>query len=250
MPNVRLDQTAARDGLRITAQNVWPGPKLDLLKAARLIPAKRVRGGFEHPRWLPSGTRRFERWEAMLSFLAGEGRLSPDFPASTVVPGEKLRADVVVVGGGEAGCREAAALGGGRQDRHPRLAARGRRRAAGRRHRALALRGVRRLPRRPADRRGAARSRETSDRRSRRPSWCSQPAAAPARRSSQGMTFPASWTRRPLFAWRSATSISAASSSWARAPRPRLRMRCATPAKASSRRARFDRSSASSGAGR
>lgn len=110
VPNVRLDQTPAREGLRVTAQNVWPGPRLDLLKAARLVPAKRVRGGFEHPRWLPSGTRRFERWEAMLSFLAGEGRLSPDFPASTIVPGEKRRADVVVVGGGVAGCREAAKL--------------------------------------------------------------------------------------------------------------------------------------------
>lgn len=110
VPNVRLDQTPAREGQRITAQNVWPGPKLDLLTAARLIPAKRVRGGFEHPRWLPSGTRRFERWEAMLSFLAGVGRLSPDFPASTVVPGEKRRADAVVVGGGAAGCREAATL--------------------------------------------------------------------------------------------------------------------------------------------
>lgn len=110
LPNVRLDQTPARDGMRIRAQNVWPGPKLDLLKAARLIPAKRVRGGFEHPRWLPSGTRRFEYWEAMLSFLAGEGRLSPDFPSRTVVPGEKRLADVVVIGGGETGCQEAQQL--------------------------------------------------------------------------------------------------------------------------------------------
>ncbi|MFO1173534.1 MAG: 2Fe-2S iron-sulfur cluster-binding protein [Hyphomicrobiaceae bacterium] len=109
-PNVRLDQTLARDGLRITAQNVWPGPKLDLLKAARLLPAKRVRGGFEHPNWLPSGTKRFERWEELMSFLAGEGRLSPEFPATRVVPGQKVAADTTVVGGGRAGREEAARL--------------------------------------------------------------------------------------------------------------------------------------------
>lgn len=109
-PNVRLDQVAVRDGLRITAQNVWPGPKLDLLKAARLLPAKRVRGGFEHPNWLPSGTKRFERWETLMSFLAGEGSLSPEFPATRVVPGEKLTTDVVVAGGGRSGREEAARL--------------------------------------------------------------------------------------------------------------------------------------------
>lgn len=110
VPNVRLDQVPVREGLRIRAQNVWPGPRLDLLKAARLIPAKRVRGGFEHPNWLPSGTRRFERWEAMLSFLAGEGRLSPAFPTRTVVPGERRTAGAVVVGGGRAGRAEAERL--------------------------------------------------------------------------------------------------------------------------------------------
>lgn len=109
-PNVRLDQVAAREGMRITAQNVWPGPNLDLLKAARLLPAKRVRGGFEHPNWLPSGTKRFERWEELMSFLAGEGRLSPEFPATRVVPGNKHTADVVVVGGGRAGREEASRL--------------------------------------------------------------------------------------------------------------------------------------------
>lgn len=109
-PNVRLDHVGVRDGMRITAQNVWPGPKLDLLKAARLLPAKHVRGGFEHPKWLPSGTKRFERWEELMSFLAGEGRLSAGFPATRVVPGEKHVADVVVVGGGRAGREEASRL--------------------------------------------------------------------------------------------------------------------------------------------
>ncbi|MEZ5924709.1 MAG: 2Fe-2S iron-sulfur cluster-binding protein [Hyphomicrobiaceae bacterium] len=112
VPNVRLDQRPATNGLRVQSQNVWPGPKLDLLKFARLVPAKFVRGGFEHPRWLPSGTARFERWEALMSFLAGEGRLSPEPPARTTVPGEKLSTDAVVVGGGRAGSEEARRLAG------------------------------------------------------------------------------------------------------------------------------------------
>jgi bacterioferritin-associated ferredoxin len=109
-PNVRLDRIEARTGMRVTAQSTWPGPRLDLLQAARLIPEKCVRGGFEHPRSLPSGTWRFERWEKALSFLAGEGTLPAAFPGVTVVPGAKRKADAVVVGAGRSGKREAAAL--------------------------------------------------------------------------------------------------------------------------------------------
>jgi len=109
-PNVRLDQLAVREGLALRAQNTWPVPRFDLLKSFRLLPARWLRGGFEHPRLLPSGTRRFEAWERLLSFLAGEGRLSPAPPATRVVPGSRRQADAVVVGGGEAGCREAEAL--------------------------------------------------------------------------------------------------------------------------------------------
>ncbi len=111
-PNVRLDQLPVRPGLRIVRQNTWPGPGFDLLKLFRLLPARWVRGGFEHPRLLPSGTRRFAAWERLLSFLAGEGRLSLELPATPVIPGSRRRADAVVVGGGPAGQREAAALAG------------------------------------------------------------------------------------------------------------------------------------------
>lgn len=110
VPNVRLDRVAVLPDMRIAAQNVWPGPRLDLLQAFRLAPAKLVRGGFEHPRALPSGTRRFERWEKAMSFLAGGGRLSPEFPSVTVVPGRRLVADAVVVGAGPAGLAEARRL--------------------------------------------------------------------------------------------------------------------------------------------
>lgn len=110
LPNARLDRTALRPGLRAWKQNTWPGPRFDLLRLFRLLPARRVRGGFEHPRLLPSGTRRFERWERLLSFLAGEGRLSPAAPEITMVPGRRLAADAVVVGGGPAGRAEAETL--------------------------------------------------------------------------------------------------------------------------------------------
>jgi len=109
-PNVRLDQVLVRDGMRLRAQNTWPGPRLDLLKAFRLLPARWLRGGFEHPRLLPSGTRRFALWERLLGFLAGEGRLSPAAPDTRVVPGSRRRADAVVVGGGPAGRVAAATL--------------------------------------------------------------------------------------------------------------------------------------------
>jgi len=108
-PNVRLDQVTVTAGMAIRRQNAWPSPGFDLLKALRLVPARRVRGGFEHPRLLPSGTRRFELWERGLAFLAGEGTLSPD--AGAPIPaGRKRRVDAVVVGDGPAGRREAVHL--------------------------------------------------------------------------------------------------------------------------------------------
>jgi len=108
-PNVRLDQIAVRQGMAVRRQNAWPAPGFDLLKALRLLPARWVRGGFEHPRLLPSGTWRFERWERLLSFLAGEGRLAPDATAP-IPPGRKRRVDAVVVGDGPHGRREAVHL--------------------------------------------------------------------------------------------------------------------------------------------
>lgn len=110
IPNVRLDRELVRAGIRVRVQNVWPGPRLDALKAFRLLPERWVRGGFEHPRLLPGGTARFERWERLMSFLAGEGTLSPKFPGQAVVPGERREADAVVVGGGPPGIAEANAL--------------------------------------------------------------------------------------------------------------------------------------------
>jgi bacterioferritin-associated ferredoxin len=114
IPNVRLDQRAAAPGLRVERQNAWPSPRLDLLRLLRFAPARLVRGGFEHPRWLPGGTRRFQAWERLLAFLAGEGTLSPAVGSPPIPAGRHLACDRLVVGGGPAGiaaANEAAAAG-------------------------------------------------------------------------------------------------------------------------------------------
>lgn len=112
IPNVRLDQLAARDGLRITRQNNWPSPGFDLLKLFRLIPPRLVRGGFEHTSLMPSGTRRYLKWERLLAFLAGEGTLSPVPAAPAVVPGRRADCTCLIIGGGPAGIAAANAAAG------------------------------------------------------------------------------------------------------------------------------------------
>ncbi|HWT99995.1 MAG TPA: 2Fe-2S iron-sulfur cluster-binding protein, partial [Terriglobales bacterium] len=107
IPNQRLDQVIARPGMRVLRQNFWPTPQLDLLALFKYLPARWVRGGFEHTRFMPSGTQRFLIWERLLAFLAGEGRLQAEPLEPAIVPGRKLACDLVVIGGGPAG-RQAA----------------------------------------------------------------------------------------------------------------------------------------------
>jgi NADPH-dependent 2,4-dienoyl-CoA reductase/sulfur reductase-like enzyme len=115
VPNCRLDRIEARAGLRAAAQNVWPCARFDLLRLARLLPRRRLRAGFEHPRWLPSGTRRFELWERFLRFVAGGGNPPPIARGGEIVMGRRVQVDLLVVGGGPAGRRAAiAAAGDGR----------------------------------------------------------------------------------------------------------------------------------------
>ena len=106
-PNVRLDLERVVQDLDVTAQNNWPGPRFDLLRAARLLPEAWLRGGFEHPRALPGGTRRFQVWERVLSHLAGMSEPPPRTGSVEPVPGRAIRVEVLVIGGGPAG-REAA----------------------------------------------------------------------------------------------------------------------------------------------
>ena len=109
LPNVRLDRLPVRQGLVVEAQNLWPHPHLDLLQVARSVPRRWLAGGFEHPSWLPSGTRRFQIWEQLLRLAAGGSRAVLADRPGAVVPADRLRVDVAVVGGGPVGRNAAAA---------------------------------------------------------------------------------------------------------------------------------------------
>jgi sarcosine oxidase subunit alpha len=107
-PHVRADETAVAMGLDVRRQNVWPSAQFDVLQALRILPSAWVRGGFEQTRLFPGGTRRFSLWERLLMYLSGGVDLDPHCERSTApLGGNRLSADVVVVGGGPAGRRAA-----------------------------------------------------------------------------------------------------------------------------------------------
>jgi sarcosine oxidase subunit alpha len=107
-PHVRADETAVAMGLDVRRQNVWPNAQFDVLQALRIVPSAWVRGGFEQARLFPGGTRRFSMWERLLMYLSGEVDLDPQCERSMEpLGGNRLNADVVVVGGGPAGRRAA-----------------------------------------------------------------------------------------------------------------------------------------------
>ena len=113
-PNVRLDLEPALIGLEVSAQNTWPAPRFDILRLARLLPSRWLRGGFEHPRIFPGGTRRFQVWERILWHLAGVAEPPVQNMAVDSPQGRRIDVDVLVVGGGPSGrtlANEAAAAG-------------------------------------------------------------------------------------------------------------------------------------------
>ena len=114
VPNVRLDLLPVTAGARVEMQNCWPSPAFDVLRLSRLIPASWIQGGFEHTNLVPSGTALFQRWEAILAFLAGVAKPAERVGEVAVPRGRYLSAEVLVIGGGPAGCaaaNQAAAAG-------------------------------------------------------------------------------------------------------------------------------------------
>ena len=107
VPNVRLDLVPVAVGARVEMQNCWPVPGFDLLRLSRLIPASWIQGGFEHTNLVPSGTALFQRWEAILAFLAGVAKPAERSGEVPVPMARHLSADVLVIGGGPAGCAAA-----------------------------------------------------------------------------------------------------------------------------------------------
>ena len=104
-PHVHADHTVVVSGMDVRQQGGWPHARFDLLKLARGLPQRWMRGGFERPNWLRSGTRRFELWERLLMSVAGE--VDPPKTGVPVPKGRRWDGDVVVVGGGPAGVQTA-----------------------------------------------------------------------------------------------------------------------------------------------
>lgn len=101
-PNTRLDRVFLAEPVRATEQNTWPSPRFDLLRAARLLPARLVYGGFEHGAFAPRHPRLFTAWERLLAFLAGVGDAT-HVEEGALPQGRRIAVDVLVVGGGIAG---------------------------------------------------------------------------------------------------------------------------------------------------
>ncbi len=101
-PNTRLDRVFL-DGMMVAgAQNTWPGPRFDLLRAAAILPARFLYGGFEHGALAPRHPALFSLWERLLAFLAGGGE-AVHVEADDLPKGQRIAVDVLVVGGGPAG---------------------------------------------------------------------------------------------------------------------------------------------------
>ncbi|MFB4371032.1 MULTISPECIES: 2Fe-2S iron-sulfur cluster-binding protein [unclassified Pseudomonas] len=107
IPNVRLDLQPVSAGAQVQMQNCWPSPGFDLLRLSRLIPAGWIQGGFEHTNLVPSGSALFQRWEALLAFLAGVAEPAERAGEVAVPTARYLSVDVLVVGAGPSGCAAA-----------------------------------------------------------------------------------------------------------------------------------------------
>jgi sarcosine oxidase, subunit alpha len=105
VPNVRACRYVPSDGDDIRTENSWPSPRFDLLSILdRAFPhGLDTSHGFRRPRALTPFYQRVVRR------LAGYGRL-PDAAAPPPPTGERLDADVLVIGGGVSGVAAARAL--------------------------------------------------------------------------------------------------------------------------------------------
>ncbi|TPI56054.1 sarcosine oxidase subunit alpha [Mesorhizobium sp. B3-1-3] len=130
-PSVRIDRLLVQPDMQIESQDAWPTRSFNLLRLARHVPKRLLRGGFEQTMLFPSGTARFRYWERFLSHISAGGARLPDrVLAPEQSPARVVPADILVIGGGPAGIAEAnrLALAGRvvtlvtRGDRHARSA--------------------------------------------------------------------------------------------------------------------------------
>ncbi len=111
VPHCRLDRVAVREGLDVRMQGVWPAASFDAFRLARLLPARCLRGGFEHPRFIPDRSWLWRPWERFLRFAAGVAP-PPPRDARGEIAGRRLSTHTVIVGGGPTGIAAARKAGG------------------------------------------------------------------------------------------------------------------------------------------
>ena len=111
-PNVRACTVPVRDGMRVRSQNAWPSRRWDLMALTgwfdRFLPIGFYYKTFIRPRSL------WPLYERVLRHAAGLGRVDPASRPELHARKRHVHADVVVIGGGPAGCLaalEAAAAG-------------------------------------------------------------------------------------------------------------------------------------------
>lgn len=107
LPNVRLDQSPARNGAEVATQNCWPSARFDLLRFMQMLPSKLVYGGFEHGPLMPSSGLRYRIAERMMAYLAGVADTAPEGRMTEAAPGKAIEVDCLVVGGGPEGIARA-----------------------------------------------------------------------------------------------------------------------------------------------
>ncbi|MEI4262609.1 2Fe-2S iron-sulfur cluster-binding protein [Roseovarius sp. D0-M9] len=111
IPHSRLDRVATAQNQCVEMENVWPSAKVDLLNMARLLPRKMIRAGFEHPRFIPDGSFAWKSWEKFLWHMAGEAD-PPEVNDLDAIPGRRIKADTLIIGGGPAGLAAAQSASG------------------------------------------------------------------------------------------------------------------------------------------
>lgn len=102
IPNCRLENVILQNGMDVRMQGTWPLAKLDIFRLNRLIPKRWLRGGFEHPWFIPDSSLLWKPWERGLAFAAG-GALPPPSSQASIPTGHRITATTVIVGGGPVG---------------------------------------------------------------------------------------------------------------------------------------------------